>query len=142
MTPAKKLEAGIVSYLATIAPLTASLTIIRHVRIGEDMPRPCLVVSAQDATEDEWMKGVYRGSILCAVEAHAQGTLTATQLGTVYASLLDALRSEAALIAHVENGAAAWAPIKLRYASAIDYGITEDDSLWVGAVELQCIFHT
>jgi hypothetical protein len=140
MTTAQALETAIATYLSDVAAL-AGLTIYQHIEDADPMERPALIVSVQDATEDEFLKGIYRGTIRCQIEAHAQGSLSAQDLRDIKGALLDALRCEALLETYVRGDAQPWAPLRLRYAAAIDLGVTEQDGTWVVPVDLQFIAH-
>jgi hypothetical protein len=140
MTTAQALETATADYLGTIAGLSG-LTIYQHIDVGDPIERPALIVSGGDAVEDEWMRGIYRGTMTCQIEAHAQDDLTPAQLREAKGALLDALRCEVGLEQHVGNPAASWAPLKLRYSSATDAGATEDGGMWIAIIDLQFIAH-
>ena len=143
MTTAKALETAIASYLGT---LDLGATIYQHISPADPMTRPAIIVSDQGATEDEWMRGIYRGSILCQLEAHAQGTATEDvptpdAIRALHGQILEALRCEEDLTAYVGRVSEPWAPLHLRYAIAIDEGATEQDGVWVLGVSLEYIAH-
>jgi len=141
MTTAQALETAIAAYLADI-PELLDLTIYQHLASDDDpMHRPALIVSVQDATEDEWMRGIYTGVIRCQIEAHAQGSLSAEDLRAIKGALLEALRCELDLERFISQYAQPWTPLRLRYAAAIDLGVTEQDGTWVVPVDLQFIAH-
>jgi len=139
MTTAQALETAIATYLSDVAAL-AGVTIYQHIEGADPMERPALIVSVQDATEDEFLKGIYRGVIRCQIEAHSQ-TSSPADIMAWKGAALDALRCESSLETYIRAGAQPWTPLKLRYASAIDLGTTEQDGTWVVPIDLQFIAH-